>query len=91
MQKPGPRLAYLWAFGLFFVSSLFLAPRRSSRIKRPVLAVLLLMSLGCGGGSSGGGGGGGGGGGTPVGTYSVTITVTSGSLSHSTVLSLTVN
>jgi FG-GAP-like repeat len=53
----------------------------------------LLLSCG-GGGTSGGGTGGGGGGiipGTPTGFYSLTLSGTSGSSTHSTTISLTVN
>lgn len=60
-----------------------------------VLGLALLLA-GCGGGgsSSGGGGGGGGGGGTggtTPGNYTITVTGTSGSLSHQTQVTLTVN
>jgi uncharacterized membrane protein len=68
--------------------------RKSRRITRPMrrtmLAVLSLAFVGglagitgCGGGSSGGGS-------TQPQTYSITVTATSGSLSHSTNVSLTV-
>jgi len=56
-----------------------------------LLFVVVLAGVDCGGGSGGGGGGGGGGGaGTPVGTYTVTVTGTSGSISHATTVSLVV-
>jgi hypothetical protein len=52
----------------------------------------LLFLVGCGGGStSTGGGGGGSTGGTPAGTYIVTVTATSGSISgQTTTFTLTV-
>ncbi|HKW24223.1 MAG TPA: IPT/TIG domain-containing protein [Terriglobales bacterium] len=53
--------------------------------------LLLLLLLGCGGGgSTSGGGGGGGNGGTPAGTYNITITATSGSVSHTATAAVTV-
>ncbi len=54
-----------------------------------VVSVLMFLTA-CGGGSSGGGGGGGGSPGTPRGDYNVTITGVSGSLSHSTTVTFTV-
>jgi hypothetical protein len=63
---------------------------------RPALLVLalLLASLtflpSCGGGGGGGGNGGGGSTGTPPGTYTLTVTGSSGNLSNSTTVSLTV-
>ena len=53
-----------------------------------LLVVVLLLMMGCGGGSSGGGGGGNPG--TPAGTYNITVTAVSGSLSHQTIATLTV-
>jgi hypothetical protein len=63
--------------------------QRVSRIRVFSLLALLMLALflnSCGGGGSNGGGGGGGGGtteqGTQPGTYTITVTGTSGSLSH---------
>jgi hypothetical protein len=55
-----------------------------------VLAMLMVLPA-CGGSSSNGGGGGGGGGtNTPTGTYSLTVSGASGSVTHSAPLTLTV-
>jgi subtilase family serine protease len=50
-----------------------------------------LAGMGCGGVSGGGGGGGGGNTGTTAGTYSITVTGTSGAASETTTVTLTVN
>lgn len=66
---------------------------RSLRLVAFILLLGLLMSwVACGGGSSNGGGGSGGGGswGTPTGSSTVTISATSGSLQHSTTITLNV-
>ena len=72
---------------------------RWNRKKLLGLALVCLMISGlifmaaCGGGSSSGGGGGGGGGGqsgTPAGPYTVTVTATSGNLSHTATSTVTV-
>jgi len=66
------------------------APRRARRkIHLCGMGLLLALLLGCGG-SSGGGGGGGGDPGTPAGSYSITVTGTSGSYTHSTNFTLVV-
>jgi len=49
----------------------------------------VMLFLSCGGGLQGGGGGTGSPG-TPAGTYTITITAVSGSITHSAVVSLTV-
>ncbi len=66
--------------------------RWSCRLRMLVLLFSVIgTSLGCGGGGSvGGGGGGGGGGGTTPGTYTITVTGTSGTLTQTGTVSLTV-
>ncbi|MGA9041100.1 MAG: SBBP repeat-containing protein [Terriglobales bacterium] len=63
----------------------------SSRSKQRIIVIVMVISflsflVACGGGSSGGGGGGG----TPPGSYSIVVTGTDASLSHSTQFTLTV-
>ena len=68
---------------------------------RSILVILVFagiagLGIGCGGGGSSNGGGGGGGGGTTIpgttaGNYVLTVTGTSGSLSATTTVNLTVN
>ena len=93
-QQTARRSSVAWAVGLSLPLSCVLLislRRRGSCVFLLVflLALLtLLPSCGGGGGSGTGGGGGGGGGGTtdpgtPTGSYTVTLTATSGSLSHS--------
>lgn len=55
-----------------------------------LLFSVIASSLGCGGGGNGGGGGGGGRGGTTPGTYTITVTGTSGALTQTGTVSLTV-
>jgi hypothetical protein len=67
-----------------------------NRNRRRMLGVILLLAIGCIVASCGGGGGGGGGGGqgnpgTSAGTYSVTVTGTSGTTTETTAVTLTVN
>lgn len=75
------------------VTSLRRGARQLSWLALVVGAALALHGCGGGGSSdaSGGGGGGGGNAGTPAGVYAVTLTASSGSLSHTATFTLTVN
>jgi hypothetical protein len=71
------------------------ARRRNWRTMLGMIALLVALAggmLACGGGGSGGGGGGGGGGisGTTAGTYTITVTGTSGSTTANGAVTLTV-
>jgi hypothetical protein len=84
-------------FGLSLVGAgaRFSTQRRKKLFGLVILAVVLMCLLlmpACGG-SSGGGGGGGGGGGTPTGSYTITVTGTSGStvVTGTPALTLTIN
>jgi hypothetical protein len=71
------------------------ARRRSWRAMLGMIALLFILASGvvaCGGGGSGGGGGGGGGGnpGTTAGSYVITVTGTSGSVTETGTVNLTV-
>jgi hypothetical protein len=93
---PGPRKAALSIFLFVFPIAGLLwfaqTAQSSARIMNSAAALLLvLLFVSCGGGLQGGGGGNGSPG-TPLGTYSIAITATCGSVTHSTPtpLSLTV-
>jgi MYXO-CTERM domain-containing protein len=87
-----PRGIWLATGGSTLFAALVLCGIPSRRRRRNVILGLLLIAsittiVGCGGGSSGGGGGGNG---TPPGTYSITVTGTGPSTSHSTAVKVTV-
>lgn len=95
----GPvRGAALLAFGFMLMGGIFVAGGDSRNRKvRLIVGALVLFAIflpfvGCGGGGGGGGGGSGGHSdpGTPAGTYTVTVTATSGTLSHNFTFSLAV-
>ncbi len=68
------------------LGTLFAARQRRFWVAMATAGVLALLCVACGGG-----GGGGGSTGTPPGAYSIRLTGTSGSLSHSTTITLNVN
>ena len=82
---------WLWAVAMMGIVILpsFSKKRRLSAARCLPIAFLLFIAS-CGGGGSSGGGGGGNGGGTPAGNYTVTVKATSGSLTQSLPLALTV-
>ncbi len=88
--------SFKYAFAVSLVLLGFGGMKRAPRGKLlgVLFVVLMVVGLenGCGGGSSGGGGGGGAGQpGTPTGNYTIVVTATSGSLSHTAQVSLTVH
>ncbi len=93
-----PRLPWYAPGGPALAGVLLVLLRKQRRRWLSLLALLTVMTLAggissCGGGSSGGSGGAAGGGGiagTTSGTYTVTVTGTSGSLSAQTTVTLTV-
>jgi len=81
--------------GLTFAVIMISSPREGkarllSVLFGSVLVAGVVFQAACGGGGNSSGGGGGGGGGTPPGTYTITVTATSGSLTHSTKVTMKV-
>ena len=82
------RFGWLAASGGGLFAGIFLVGvpgrrRRGTTILGLIVCGLLFTGIGCGGGSSSGNGNGGGGtGGTPVGNYVITVTATSGAITH---------
>ncbi len=98
-QTPAGRLLGVWAVtGSLAITGAFLLclpdKRRATRLLMLSVICLLLATFGCGGGGSGSGGGGGGGTrtdpGTPRGSYTVTVSGTSGTTTHTTTFMLVV-
>jgi trimeric autotransporter adhesin len=79
-------LAGLALAGLSFSSRLDKNAKLPAFLFCALLVVGLVFQTACGGGGTTGGGGGG----TPPGTYTITVTATSGSLHHSTAVTLKV-
>lgn len=86
----------IMAYGGFWLFDISTKRRYKRRILHLVLFAFLTLGLGCGGGGNSPAGGGNTGGntspdpGTPAGSYNVTVTAASGSISHSTSFQLIV-
>jgi len=99
-----PLRPFLWQYGvgLLFCGVTVCSSRRRPRctlrwwaVSSLLVFTIVIASLGCGGSSGGSSGGGGGGGGTnpngtPAGTYTVTVTATDGTVTHTTPFTLIV-
>jgi pro-kumamolisin-like protein/Big-like domain-containing protein len=76
--------------GVFLIAGARKSGLRKLGIFRTVGLGFLLILIGCGGGGSSSGGGGNSDPGTPIGTYTISTTATSGSITHSTSFQVTV-
>jgi subtilase family serine protease len=87
-RTPGP---WAMSFGLGIASILLIGrPRRRSALLAIALCAFLVGEFGCGGGGNSGGGGSQTDPGTPAGTYTITVTGTSGSTTHTATFTLNV-
>jgi hypothetical protein len=90
--QPGRGLPLI-ALGMLMLPFVAAIKRPCNRLRLTLIVMMVALSTltGCGGGGSGSSGGGSsGGGGSQPQTYTITVTATSGTLSHSTPVTLTV-
>jgi hypothetical protein len=93
----GPLGLFAMVLGIFVAATIFRVRARSVSSRAfalvPLAALLICAALftSCGGGTNGGGGAPPPTGGTPAGSYTLTVTATSGNISHSTAVPFTVN
>lgn len=93
--RPRGRSGWLAATGGALFAGIFamgvpVRRRRWTALLGLIFCALLLTGIGCGGSSGGGGGGGGTNPGTPAGNYVIAVTGTSGNLSHTSNVTITV-
>ncbi len=96
-KPPGPRqwlpqVRSPWALWLATLVLLLVlaASERRRRLAFGLIVVCVLLAGACGGGGAAGGGGGGPTAGTPAGTFTLTVTATTGGLTHTTTITVTV-